>query len=143
LEISLRKIICEDTGEEFIKYSAYMQSKHWALKKKAFRACKLYKGCCAVCGKKSNLHIHHRTYKRIGNEYLKDLVALCEMCHFKLHDLAEEYTSRKKNIHSLVRVMRRNHKKEKENRNNKKKGSFKAAKSRKQSDKDWLAQNYK
>lgn len=42
---------------------------------------------CVIChtygGK---LHVHHKTYKRHGNESLTDLITVCERCHKDLHN---------------------------------------------------------
>gem|GEM_PF-4331542 len=32
------------------------------------------------------LNLHHKTYERIGNEKIRDLVCLCQQCHHKLHE---------------------------------------------------------
>ena len=42
-----------------------------------------------VCGKKAT-QVHHKTYDNIGKEPLEELVALCEDCHYKLHDPSEQ-----------------------------------------------------
>jgi Leucine-rich repeat (LRR) protein len=41
---------------------------------------------CVYCGDKTNLHVHHIHYLRLGRENLSDLVVLCNKCHFKLHE---------------------------------------------------------
>jgi predicted HNH restriction endonuclease len=33
------------------------------------------------------MHLHHRTYKNLGNERLNDLVPLCPDCHDRVHAL--------------------------------------------------------
>lgn len=42
---------------------------------------------CHVCGKTENLHLHHRTYERVGREELDDLMPLCDPCHGLVHAL--------------------------------------------------------
>ena len=134
----MKKIICDDTGEEFIKYSAYMNSEHWQLKKKAFKECKLFKGCCQICSEKDNLHIHHKSYTRLGKEYLSDLVALCESCHFKLHELLDESDKHGKAYHqTLIRKLRK-----KNNKKNKKPTGKKKLTKKQKSNKEFLAKNY-
>lgn len=39
---------------------------------------------CEVCGNKTK-HIHHRRYRRFGRDRKKDLIALCDMCHYFIH----------------------------------------------------------
>lgn len=33
------------------------------------------------------LQVHHRTYERIGNEGLDDLIVVCPRCHMKIHGI--------------------------------------------------------
>lgn len=40
---------------------------------------------CVTCGSISNLHVHHLTYKHIGEERLHELRTLCENCHAAEH----------------------------------------------------------
>ena len=81
-----RIITSDDTGETSRSYSAYLQTKHWkAMKEKVYEE---YGGICGVCGElvpKEFSNVHHRTYKRIGNEKMSDLILLCKSCHGKLH----------------------------------------------------------
>jgi len=44
-------------------------------------------GTCEECGMDDIHHIHHKTYKRFGNEKLSDLQGLCETCHKEKHGL--------------------------------------------------------
>lgn len=64
------------------RYSNYLNSLQWHAKKQRFLRSKLYHGRCTCC-LQSNvpLKIHHKTYIRLGNERLSDLIALCENCH--------------------------------------------------------------
>lgn len=36
---------------------------------------------CTICGATEDLHIHHLTYDRKGNEDLTDVITLCGACH--------------------------------------------------------------
>ena len=41
---------------------------------------------CTRCGADNKtLHVHHKTYRFIGREPLRDLITLCEDCHRKEH----------------------------------------------------------
>lgn len=43
---------------------------------------------CVHCGNTDcDLEVHHLTYKNAGNEFLTELVTLCESCHNKIHPL--------------------------------------------------------
>jgi hypothetical protein len=69
-------------------YSAYIRSEAWALKKAQFRRSKLCKRRCRACGRRGvPLDIHHRTYWRLGQEWLHDLIELCRECHKRGHEL--------------------------------------------------------
>ncbi len=69
-------------------YAAYLSSAHWQDVRRRFYASGLYLGCCHGCGLRNvPLEIHHRTYKRFGKEYLRDLMALCRDCHQSAHNV--------------------------------------------------------
>ena len=74
---------------EYNSYQVYLQSDHWKDIKKRFYKSKLNKKKCYVCEKRFGLQLHHRTYKRLGKEYLHDLIQLCGVCHLKAHKLLE------------------------------------------------------
>lgn len=78
-------------------YSSYLQSSKWKNTKKKLFKSKLVKrvdsiAVCSVCESSNKLNVHHRTYKNLGNEKMRDLVVLCELCHEKAHDI-EKYTN--------------------------------------------------
>ena len=65
------------------QYAAYLKSAKWrSLREKIFKRDK-YK--CTDCSGKHNLHVHHLTYERVGEELLEDLKTLCRKCHEKQH----------------------------------------------------------
>jgi 5-methylcytosine-specific restriction endonuclease McrA len=79
-----------------INYKEYITSKAWLLKKHELISIYLSQGwdiCCNICESEHNLHVHHRSYKQLGNENLKDdgsgdianLEFLCRDCHKKWH----------------------------------------------------------
>jgi len=68
------------------RYHEYMESDQW----KHLREQKLFEagGRCQLCNEaRPPLNVHHRTYDRVFNEILPDLVVLCRKCHKKFHDL--------------------------------------------------------
>lgn len=65
------------------KYYDYINSPAWQEKKAQYRASKLPQ-TCLVCGSRK-VDIHHKTYKRLGAEYLRDLVPLCRTHHDECH----------------------------------------------------------
>jgi 5-methylcytosine-specific restriction endonuclease McrA len=71
-----------------MSYSEFLQTPYWdgvrnyKLKKEGYR--------CQLCGKKSVLNVHHKTYEHHGEEHIRsiadeDLVVLCKDCHEKFH----------------------------------------------------------
>jgi len=69
-----------------MSYSEYLKTEHWysvrtrALKRANFR--------CQLCNAaNTKLHVHHRTYINRGCEQNNDVIALCEDCHRKFHNI--------------------------------------------------------
>lgn len=69
-------------------YREYLESPHW----QALRQLKLESEeyCCERCGYFgrrrrggvwAGIHVHHKTYERVGHELMADLEVLCEFCH--------------------------------------------------------------
>ena len=76
-----------------ITYQEYLKSDHWKnIRRRYFRS-KLYKGCY-ICGSRTNIQIHHKTYKRFGREWLNDLLALCTDCHKEVHEYHQKNPQR-------------------------------------------------
>lgn len=68
--------------KEFVDYKKYIVSPEW--KEKARQARRRAGNRCQLCnrsGKEILLHVHHRTYDRLGDESPMDLTVLCEECH--------------------------------------------------------------
>ena len=90
-------VACKDTGETARNYRDYLLTEHWKNVKGRFFKSKTFKnyqnhrhseGCgrCFVCLKNDKLHVHHKSYRRLGKEHIgRDLVALCSVCHKDLH----------------------------------------------------------
>lgn len=105
-----------------IDYSEYLQSETWSRRRK--EVFELYGHLCLKCGSSKNLHVHHKTYKRLGVERIDlDLIPLCETCHDKLHAFCKEkhlnlwhgtedfLRDRVHRLHSLTKKERRMRKK--------------------------------
>lgn len=76
-----------ENGRFTASYRAYLQSPEWrARREKVMKRCG---GFCEGCGDNSAVHVHHRTYRHFGNEFLFELLGLCRDCHERLH--AEEF----------------------------------------------------
>jgi hypothetical protein len=54
-------------------YAQYLNSEHWQDVRARFWAGRLHNGTCSCCGGRNKLQVHHRTYRRIGREWLNDL----------------------------------------------------------------------
>lgn len=66
-----------------IDYQEYLLSERWKLLAEETKRLAGYR--CQVCNSDGELHAHHRTYERIGNELQRDLIALCDSCHALFH----------------------------------------------------------
>ena len=64
------------------EYHHYLQSDAWKERAKQERS---KNPNCSLCNRKGLLHVHHRTYARLGNERDGDLVILCDECHELFH----------------------------------------------------------
>jgi 5-methylcytosine-specific restriction endonuclease McrA len=82
----------------YASYRDYLKSEHWqSFRKKFFASIKArqmrekYGGLrCEFCEASGILHLHHRTYKRLGKEWLGDVVLICENCHNLVHSKARQ-----------------------------------------------------
>ena len=69
------------------QYHEYITGPDWAEQRKRFFRSKMPKEQCQACGRvwEPGFHLHHRTYKRLGEEHLGDLLLMCADCHRDLH----------------------------------------------------------
>jgi len=66
----------------------YRESDTWKEVKDAYYKDHFYK--CHICTTKKDLHLHHKTYKNLGDENLiRDLCYLCEDHHNSVHSYSE------------------------------------------------------
>jgi len=75
-----------------VSYYDYLKSEAW--KRKRAEARRRSHGKCRVCGTTKNLHTHHKTYKRLGNETQRDLVMLCATHHQGCHDFINHWRAK-------------------------------------------------
>lgn len=70
-------------------YAEYLKSDHWqSVRKQALERSNLR---CQLCNAGNRqLHVHHRTYERRGEELWNDVITLCKDCHEKFHDIVKE-----------------------------------------------------
>jgi 5-methylcytosine-specific restriction endonuclease McrA len=67
-----------------VHYARYLRSEPWAKKRRLVLARDGYQ--CQKCQSGRDLHVHHKTYERLGREKLQDLLTLCEPCHMRHHN---------------------------------------------------------
>jgi 5-methylcytosine-specific restriction endonuclease McrA len=65
------------------RYHEHINSEKWGQIR--LRRLKKANFVCEGCGVRVASQVHHLTYKRLGDEMLFDLVAVCEACHEKIH----------------------------------------------------------
>ena len=66
-----------------VNYYEYIRSKEWFERTAPVR--KRNEGLCEVCNLRYGEDVHHRTYDRLGNEDLDDLLHVCRTCHAMIH----------------------------------------------------------
>lgn len=71
-----------------VNYREYLRSPEWKATKIKYLKSRLPKEC-GVCGAAWNnaMQFHHKTYKRLGNEWLMDIVPVCDPCHLLIHEV--------------------------------------------------------
>lgn len=67
------------------KYRRYLKSAEWQVKRAL--AMLSANGVCEMrgCGKPAT-EVHHKTYARLGHEWLDDLMAVCRACHERISE---------------------------------------------------------
>ncbi len=74
-------------------YKQHLQSDYW--KQLRTTVLTLHNNTCQCCKNQFRtyaLHLHHKHYKTLGNESIKDVVLLCQDCH----KIAHGYTPKRK-----------------------------------------------
>jgi hypothetical protein len=66
-----------------LPYRQYLQTRHWQALRETGLQHSGYR--CQVCNGQGPLHVHHRTYERLGHEHPTDLLVLCAACHELFH----------------------------------------------------------
>ena len=71
-----------------LSYQEYLSTPHWKRVRKEALKRAGYK--CQLCNSESPLHVHHRTYERLGYEEPGDIIALCAKHHKQFHAETKE-----------------------------------------------------
>lgn len=69
-------------------YADYLRTPEWAQVRWAALCRDGH--ACVICGARSALEVHHRTYKRVCEEWLCDVTTLCAVCHERHHEAVGE-----------------------------------------------------
>lgn len=78
--ISLGKAVGRaDRPELSDEYRTYLASPAWQATRRAVLVRDGH--ACTQCGRIDSLEVHHKTYERLGCEWLSDLETLCADCH--------------------------------------------------------------
>jgi hypothetical protein len=86
-------------------YRQYLFSDDWAATRERYQSSGRLQ-VCAVCHD-PNVDLHHRTYQRLGQENLTDLVPLCRLHHNTLHDQGLDMFTGAGILHDREMVLRR------------------------------------
>jgi 5-methylcytosine-specific restriction endonuclease McrA len=70
-------------GSHQKRYDEYLKGLEWTSKREKVFA--RAGGLCEGCGQRPAEDVHHLTYRHIYNEFLFELVAVCRMCHDRIH----------------------------------------------------------
>lgn len=94
-------------------YQEYLSSKHWLGVRARFQQSPLSRQGCYNCGAHNSLNLHHKTYKRVGEERLDDLIYLCSDCHHDAHRLLNQMRGEGRNrskwsLWTVARRLKRN-----------------------------------
>jgi 5-methylcytosine-specific restriction endonuclease McrA len=78
----------EQDAAWWANYNNYLQSAAWReLRPRIFRRAG---GICEGCRQAEATQVHHLSYKNVTNEFLWELVAVCDDCHARVHGIDEE-----------------------------------------------------
>jgi hypothetical protein len=80
---SADRITNADDSAFWQAYEKYLTSSEWQKKREKVLA--RASGLCEGCMENSATQAHHLSYEHVGDEYLFELVAVCDDCHEKLH----------------------------------------------------------
>jgi 5-methylcytosine-specific restriction endonuclease McrA len=68
------------------EYQRYLRSRRWRIIRAMVLT--LHRRRCAMCDATAT-EVHHRTYERVGREWLSDLTPVCSACHRRFHGTAK------------------------------------------------------
>jgi 5-methylcytosine-specific restriction endonuclease McrA len=83
-ELQQRQERAEDRHAWFVEHNTYLRTETWKVKR--YAVLKRAKGLCEGCGSAAATQVHHLTYEHWKQEFLWELVAVCDDCHERLHE---------------------------------------------------------
>ena len=99
----MKTIECK-TGEIAKTYKEYLKTNHWKILKQQFFDSPYSYGRCYFC-KITKVQLHHKSYARLGNENLEDLVEVCRKHHRGVHKHGLKFRRRKRQNKKVSRKM--------------------------------------
>lgn len=79
----------QEAQEQEVRYANYLLSPEWREKRRM--VLERDKWTCCGCGKAKATQVHHLTYRDIFNEFLFQLVSICDECHDRYHEGGRTY----------------------------------------------------
>lgn len=72
-----------ESAEWWARYNEYLNSPEWKMR----RALVMNRanGICEGCLSRPAEQVHHKTYEHVTEEFMWELVAICEPCHERIH----------------------------------------------------------
>lgn len=65
------------------EYSKYLKTAEWANRRA--KVLKRAGGICEGCLERDATQVHHKTYEHVFEEFMFELIAVCDECHKRLH----------------------------------------------------------
>lgn len=72
-----------ERSDWFQKYDEYLATPAWEARRAAVM--KRSAGLCEGCRERPATQVHHLTYEHVFDEFLWELVAICNSCHKRIH----------------------------------------------------------
>ena len=82
---SINQARATQRSEWFAQHSIYLRSDRWSRTRQ--KVLERAEGLCEGCRDRAAAHVHHLSYAHWQRELLYELVALCEPCHDKAHEV--------------------------------------------------------
>jgi hypothetical protein len=91
LSVIQKHIRIQRTGAEGFEreYASYLKSPEWGRRRS--KVLQRANGMCEGCLERKATQVHHLTYDHIYNEFLFELVAVCDECHLRIHPEKHEH----------------------------------------------------